>query len=119
MVSVQYHTVTGRSIPIDSLSSREQEFLRAIASRYSGTPPWSEFGAEWSNAFQKERLDRHSPIYRICQDLEARLGIAQGQVAPPDYRDYLQDLIEERFGSRNRFCTATGMDPGQLSRVLR
>ena len=59
-----------------------------------------------------------SPAYRICQDLEARLGIAQGKVAPPDYRDYLADLIEERYGSSYRFCKETGVDPGHLSRVL-
>ncbi len=56
--------------------------------------------------------------YRICQDLEARLGIAQGKVGAPDYRDYLADLIEERYGSRYRFCKEQGVDPGHLSRVL-
>ncbi len=53
--------------------------------------------------------------YRICQDLEARLGIAQGKVAA---RDYLADLIEDRSGSRYRFCKETGVDPGHLSRVF-
>ena len=57
-------------------------------------------------------------VRRVCQDLEARLGIAQRKVAPPDYRDYLADLIEERFGSRYKFCEAAGIDPGQLSRVF-
>ena len=57
-------------------------------------------------------------VRRVCQDLEARLGIAQRKVAAPDYRDYLADLIEERFGSRYKFCEATGIDPGQLSRVF-
>jgi transcriptional regulator with XRE-family HTH domain len=57
-------------------------------------------------------------VYRLCQDLEARLGISQGKVAPPDYRDYLADLIDERYGSRYKFCRETGVDPGQLSRVL-
>lgn len=46
------------------------------------------------------------------------MGIAQGKVAPPDYRDYLAALIEERFGSRYRFCQETGVDQGQLSRVF-
>lgn len=55
---------------------------------------------------------------RICQDLEARLGIVQRKVAAPDYRDYLADLIEERFGSRYKFCDVAGIDPGQLSRVF-
>jgi hypothetical protein len=57
-------------------------------------------------------------VYRICQDLEARLGIHQGSVSPPDYRDFLADLIDDRFGSRQEFCQATGVDPGQLSRVF-
>jgi transcriptional regulator with XRE-family HTH domain len=39
-------------------------------------------------------------------------------VALPDYRDDLADLIEERYGSRYRFCKETGVDPGHLSRVL-
>jgi hypothetical protein len=39
-------------------------------------------------------------------------------VAQPDYRDYLADFIEDRFGSRYRFCKETGLDPGHLSRVL-
>jgi transcriptional regulator with XRE-family HTH domain len=51
--------------------------------------------------------------------MEARLGIAQGKVAPPDYRDYLADLIEEKYGSRYKFCKETGVDPGHLSRVFR
>lgn len=42
----------------------------------------------------------------------------QGKVAPPDYRDYLADLIEERYGSRYRFCKEGGVDPGHLSRVF-
>ena len=61
---------------------------------------------------------RASVFPHVCDDLEARLGIAQGKVAPPDYRDYLADLIEERYGSRYQFCKQTGIDPGHLSRVL-
>jgi len=33
-------------------------------------------------------------------------------------RDYLADLIEERFASRYKFCEAAGIDAGQLSRVF-
>jgi len=31
------------------------------------------------------------------------LEYPQGKVAPPDYRDYLADLIEEKYGSRYKF----------------
>jgi hypothetical protein len=57
-------------------------------------------------------------IHRVCQDLEARLGINQRKVSPPDYRDFLVELIDTQFGSRQAFCEATQVDPGQLSRVL-
>lgn len=49
----------------------------------------------WSNlsAFRTPLRPEESVACRICQDVEARLGIAQGKVAAPDYRDYLADLI--------------------------
>lgn len=59
-----------------------------------------------------------STLWRICQDLELRLGTRQGKVAFPDYRDFLLDIIESRYGSRYRFCKETGVDEGFLSRVL-
>ena len=39
-------------------------------------------------------------------------------VAEPDYRDYLIDQIEEKFGSRYRFCKETGIPEAFLSQVL-
>jgi hypothetical protein len=72
----------------------------------------------WNAEFTKAGLSTTSPGYAICQDLEARLRIDQGTVSPPDYRDVLADLIACRFGSRHEFCHATGVDPGQLSRVF-
>ena len=53
---------------------------------------WSKCAALWAREFDKRGLQREGLAYRICQDLEARLGIAQSKVAPPDYRDYLADL---------------------------
>lgn len=113
-----YSTITGRVLHLDGLSREESEFLADVQRRYAADPEWSEFAAWWAGEFRRASLPRESATYRICQDLEARLGIAQGKVAAPDYRDYLADLIEERYGSRYRFCKETGVDPGHLSRVL-
>lgn len=113
-----YSTITGRVLRLDRLSTTESAFLAAVRDRYAEGPEWTEFAAWWISEFQRAGLSMDSPTYRVCQDLEARLGIAQGKVAPPDYRDYLADLIEERYGSRYRFCKETGVDPGHLSRVL-
>jgi hypothetical protein len=113
-----YSTIAGRVLQLGRLSRDESEFLTAVRERFGTAPEWSEFGAWLAERFRRLGLPRASPLYRLCQDLEARLGIAQGKVAAPDYRDYLADLIEERYGSRYRFCTETGVDPGHLSRAF-
>lgn len=113
-----YQTISGRTLQVRGLSEEERKFLASVQRKYTQGPEWSDFAAYWSEEFQRAGLPVDSPTYRICQDLEARLGIAQGKVARPDYRDYLADLIEERYGSRYRFCKETGVDPGHLSRVF-
>lgn len=113
-----YQTITGRTLDLGSLNEKEGDFLSAVERRYGKQLEWSEFAAWWSEEFRRSGLSTESVAYRICQDLEARLGIAQGKVAPPDHRDYLADLIEQRYGSRYRFCKESGIDPGDLSRVF-
>lgn len=113
-----FETITGRKLNLSALDAKEVDFLSAVQALYQGNPEWSDFAVWWTTALKKAGLTEDSVAYRICQDLEARLGIAQGKVGPPDYRDYLADLIEERYGSRYRFCKETGFDPGHLSRVF-
>lgn len=118
MSTLRYQTITGRELDLGNLNPEERNVLAAVHKKYGSQPEWTAFGSWWVGEFERSVLDADSVVYRICQDLEARLGIAQGKVAPPDYRDYLADLIEEQYGSRYRFCKATGIDPGQLSRVF-
>src|SRR6266487_5171192 len=113
-----YQTMSGRKLPVSKLSRPEKELLARVHQKYNARLEWTRFAAWWNAEFTKSRLSTISPVYRICQDLEARLGIHQGSVSPPDYRDFLLDLIDARFGSRHEFCQATGVDPGQLSRVF-
>ena len=113
-----YSTITGRNLSLSRLTKDENRFLATVRKRYSKSVGWSEFGAWWSAGASTAGLAPGSVCYRVCQDLEARLGIAEGKVASPDYRDYLADLIEERYGSRYRFCKETGIDPGHLSRIF-
>lgn len=96
----------------------ERDFLAAVRQEYERAPEWSVFADWWTTKLRQVGLAEGSSTYRICQDLEGRLGIAQRKLAPPDYRDYLADLIESRYGSRYRFCKETGVDPGHLSRVF-
>ena len=113
-----YRTITGRHLDLGGLADVERQFLGAVQEHYERAPEWSAFGSWWAAELKKVGLSETSVPHRICQDLESRLGIAQDKVAPPDYRDYLADLIEDRYGSRYRFCKETGIDPGHLSRVF-
>ncbi len=113
-----YQTITGRTLELSELGDKERRFLGSVQRKYTRRPEWSEFSGWWVEEFLHSGLSQDALAYRICQDLEARLGIAQGKVSGPDYRDYLADLIEERYGSRYRFCKETGVDPGHLSRVF-
>ena len=113
-----YPTITGSTIDLSRLSREERGFIFQVQERFKKSPEWSQFAAWWDREFDRRKLKTGGLAYRICQDLEARLGIAQDKVAPPDYRDYLADLILEKYGSRYKFCKETGMDPGHLSRVF-
>ena len=116
--SAVYHTITGRAIDLGRLSRDERSFIAHVMGFYRNSLEWSRFASLWTREFDKRELEPKGMAWRICQDLEARLGIGQGKVAPPDYRDYLAGLIEEKYGSRYRFCKETGVDPAHLSRVF-
>lgn len=113
-----YRTITGRLIELGTLAAAERKFLASVRRKYHARPEWTKFASWWVGEFDASGLSDDSVVYRICDDLEARLGIAQGKVAAPDYRDFLADVIEERYKSRYEFCKEVGFDQGYLSRVL-
>jgi hypothetical protein len=120
----RYETLTGRVVDTGRLAARERGALAELQEAYAASPPSDAFAAMWtrkvfpllSRLAANERPTH--PLYVIAQDLELRLGVAQGAVAPPDYRDYIVDRIEERYGSRYRFCQETGIPQAFLSQVL-
>lgn len=122
-MTTTYRTMTGRTIDLAALSAKERDALTEVEGHYEQRPDWTEFARTWPALLRKrvwgrKKIPVKSQLYRVCQDMELRLGVAQGQVAPPDYRDHLADLIEEKFGSRYAFCQAAGLDQGNLSHVL-
>lgn len=119
-----YKTIAGREFDVTEFSSEERRLLGTLIDEYARKPDWSAFSRFWQRRLKRflarvpaaERPGQS--LYRIAQDLEMRLGIVQGAVGEPDYRDYLVDRIEERYGSRYRFCKETGIAEAFLSQVL-
>lgn len=118
-----YTAITGRRFDLEQLTPAGRSFLAEVEALFRHRPGWDEFSRAWMT-LGREALWKQGPVpvggpvYRICQDLAARLGLVEGRLSPPDYRDRLADLIEERFGSHYQFCKQTGIDQGHLSRVL-
>lgn len=118
-----YRAITGRRYDLEGLTAEERAFFGEVMALYRTRPDWTHFTREWMalarrTVWKGTRVPVGAVVYRVCQDLAARLGIAEGRVAPPDYRDRIADLIDERFRSRYEFCKQTGIDEGHLSRVL-
>jgi transcriptional regulator with XRE-family HTH domain len=114
----EYRTVTGRAIDLTGLTPKERKLLQQIVRSHRRNPPWHSFSQRWRALARRHDVSPDDPVYWVFQDLESRLGIAQGSLAVPDYRDVIADVIASRFSSRNSFCELTGIDKGQLSRVL-
>jgi len=115
---IVHRTLTGRSLNLTRLTEAERFALAAVLNEYRKEPDWTRFAARWMKALSRQGIGPDSVLFGVCDDLEARLGIAQGKASPPDYRHYLLAMIEERYGSRYKFCKETGIDQGQLSRIL-
>lgn len=121
-----YVDLYGRVVPLGSLDAEERRIVASLRRRAATNPAWHEFRNVSIKAladFYKPRgLSRRkiisTPAWRIARDLTGLLGIAQGIMRAPDYRDDLEELIRTRFKSRRAFCKATGLSEDMLSHVL-
>jgi hypothetical protein len=119
-----YRTLKHEIYDLDALPPDQQSMYEAVWEFYQQGPDWDTFTAFWLAHIERlqPQLTRQeiteTPIFKICEDLDARLAINQGYTRPSDYRDELQMIIEQKFPSRYAFCQTIGLDEGYLSRVL-
>lgn len=120
----QYKTIYNEVYDIDTLSVREKRFLRKAGKYFKTNPDWNKFSNFWHKEIEdifrrkpaKKMID--SPVYRICEDLESRLGVKQGYAKAPDYRDLLEELIDAQYPSRYKFCKENAIREDLISRAL-
>ncbi len=88
-----YVTLHNIKYDLDSLSSPQKSFVKKIISYYKKKPHWNKFSNYWVGEGNKiwKKMDRKEvikhPTFKICQDLESRLGIEQGYIRQTDYRE--------------------------------
>lgn len=120
-----YTTLENEKYDCQQLPPEHKVFLKKVTKYYTEEPLWDEFsyfwlskGSELWREIKGEELVE-LPIYKICQDMEVRLGIKQGYTRERDYRDDLEEMIAADFRSNYKFCQLTGIDQGFLSNVIK
>src|SRR5436190_4648628 len=99
-----YTTLHGERIDLAGLSDAEQAFFWRCYAAYRAKMPWGEFAnlAERSEnpiiaatgGWITPAVHVH-PLYKAVRDLEDRLGIKQGKLAPDPGTDVTQEPIAE------------------------
>ncbi len=120
----KYRILNGKEFDLSKLLPEEKAVFREVYEYFKTSPEWGDFSNFWRAKTQSLWADINrrkvvsKPLFVIFQDMGSRLGIEQGYVREEDYRDKLQKIIEENFGSWYKFCQETGVDEGFLSKIL-
>lgn len=122
----RYIDLDGNEISLESLDADERKLVTTLRSRAATEPAWHEFGNFWmkrvgdfykARGMSRKRITA-TPVWRIAEDLDGRLAVAQGVARVPDYRDAIEDIILTKFKSRRAFCKKTRLSEAMLSHVL-
>ena len=121
-----YTMLEGQECSLADLDDQERKLVTLLRRRATTHPDWNDFDGYWLRrvaAFYDARgLTRkqssRTMVFRIAQDLSSRLAVASGMARMPDYRDELEELIQERFPTRRAFCKATGLSEDMVCHVL-
>src|SRR5713226_3718173 len=121
-----YIDINGRVWDLTSLDLDERRLCEELQRRAQTHPDWNDFDNYWmprvASLYDRRGLPRatssRKPVYKIAQDLSARIALALGLVRLPDYRDDLDEIIREKFNTQRAFCETTGIAEDMLSHVL-
>ncbi len=121
-----YVDISGQEICLRCLDQEERKLLGRLRRRAVTHPDWIDFGNFWTKRVAEfydarglpRKVSRETAVFRVAQDLSARLAVETGMARLPDYRDELEELIRTRFRTRREFCKATGLSEDMLSHVL-
>ena len=129
MPANQDHGPDGIPYDLSALDEEEREIVRdllAFATRHPDART-GEFHNYYmpriSNFYQARGLSRaeiiETTVWQIAHDINGRLIVASGLARDSDdYREKLDALIREKYGSRRKFCELTGISEDMLSHVL-
>jgi hypothetical protein len=121
-----YLDFKNRPNSLADLTAAERRLIDDCRKLAATRPDWGAYTNFWIPKAEKLLSDRgldrremiQSSLWRVIQDIGARLHIGSGLARAPDYRDELEQIIRERFSTRRAFCESTGLSEDMLSHVL-
>lgn len=116
----------GNRYVIVVLDEEERDLVAELQKFADTAANWTEFANYYARRvgkfYEARGLSRREvvemPVWKIAQDIRARLQIDAGKARGADYRTELESLILSKFGSHREFCEATGISADMLSHVL-
>lgn len=104
----RYKTLYEKEYDLNSLTDKHKQYYEKIKKFLKTKPGWDEFSNFWRSDMLRY-LDGHTrkelielPIYKICGDLEGKIGIAQGYVRKPTKEEiFLNQIGIKEFDNRN------------------
>ena len=90
-----YIDLKGKRFDLGSLDSEERGLVQELKQRAAVDRDWFSFGNYWlkrvSTFYDARGCSRQQMLasipYRVGQDLASHIGIAQGKMRAPDYRE--------------------------------
>src|SRR2546425_9805781 len=79
-----YFTINDIHLSLGPLSPGERTTLSEVLALYGTRPSWDDFASMWPRIVGGRMSSERPLLHVICQDLEHRLGIAEGILAQPD-----------------------------------
>jgi hypothetical protein len=125
----------GDSFDLSALDAEEKELVRdlvSFANEHSDGRPWmfrNYYIGRVGEFYEGRGLSRkevtQTTVWKLAQSIAGRLMVAAGIARDPkderesdDYREKLDSIIREKYGSRRKFCELTGISEDMLSHVL-
>jgi len=119
----------GETLDLSTLDRDERELVAELV-RFADAHPdartaeyWNFYPKRVGKFYEARGLSRSETtrtlVWQIAQDINGRLMVAAGLAKDSkDYREELDAIIREKYGSRRRFCELTGISEDRLSHVL-
>jgi len=125
----EYIDRRGDSLDLSVLDRDERELVAELLRIADAHPNartaeyWNFYPRRVGEFYEARGLTRKETtrtlVWRIAQDINGRLLVAAGLAKDSDdYREKLDALIRDKYGSRREFCELTGISEDMLSHVL-